>query len=216
MDQDWRIAKRCICRRVFIYPPFSFPVFARTMLAAIHAIFLVVVLFVLFSVLTSAQGFTPFTNVLPMHAENCLLNHRLLVDLFSYVLAQSKYTYILDKCPVLSWIMLMTYGSLYLLLSILQTFSRGCAVQIWHILNSYIAIPVSSTTLTLSTEDVSSSGNYIGGGCARIARATVQPYISLNRAPYMTGASSYMLLMLRKVKLKHTQLKFLFMLILLL
>jgi hypothetical protein len=131
-----------------------------------------------FSVLTSAQGFTPFTNVLPMQTENCPLNRQLLVDLFYYVVAQSKYTYILDKCPVLLCVsMLMTYGSLFLPLSILQTLSRRCTVQIQHLLNSYISIPVSSTASTLSFDNVSSSGAHIGGGRSRIARATIQPYI---------------------------------------
>ena len=106
--------------------------------------------------------------------------NRLLVNLLC-VLAVSKHIYILDSIchrgmAVLFRIMIMTCRSLYSLLLILQILSRRFTTQIWHLLNSHTSIPVSSAT-TLSFMDVSSSGAYIGGGCSRIARDTIQPYI---------------------------------------
>ena len=103
-----------------------------------------------FSVLTNAQSLFSFTNVLPsMHADHQICQFSVLT---------------------------CTQGfSFYSLLSVLKKLSRSCATQIWRFFNSRISILKSSTT-TLSAMNASSRDAYLGGGCLRIAWATVQPY----------------------------------------
>jgi hypothetical protein len=142
-----------------------------------------------FSVLTSTQSLSTFTNVLPsMQAENCQLGHRsCLCTLHNATSADVS-----NFRPVLAYfvfilLFIMTMGfclrfhvfavlNLSLSLRLLQTLSLRCATQIWHLLNSCIFFPVASSATTLLPVDVSSSDVYIGGGCSRIAWATVRPY----------------------------------------
>jgi hypothetical protein len=125
-----------------------------------------------FSVLTSAQNLSSFTKVLPsMQAYHRICQFSVLTNIQSFschVYHQlTAWFYSLDFATLIAWEPFYT-------LSILKALSRRCATQMWHLLNSRISIPQSSTTTLLPMN--TSRDAYIGSGCSRIAWATVQPY----------------------------------------
>jgi len=125
---------------------------------------------------------------------------RLLVNLVCGVFAVLEYVYIFEECPraitVFLHIMMMCFllrshdvaafmhkmacRLLYSSPSVLQTFLRRYATQKWPLLNSGIlnlSIPgFPRSSASLLPVDASSNNTYIGGGCPRIAWATIKSY----------------------------------------